>query len=1147
MRRYMLRIGVVTLGALIMLAASLVPMALASPNATYTVTKTADTYDGTCDADCSLREAIGAANLAPGSTVVVPAGTYVLSRAGYNEDNNSTGDLDILANLTITSATGVKPSLQAAGGLLDRVIQTMTGTQVTLNNVLIYNGTSNVGGGLYALGDLTLNSVYIVSNTASWGGGLFIDGHALTMTGSVVWQNTATVVGGGIASQDGPLFISNSLILSNTITGLAPGSGYGGGLAAMNSATQTIASRLTVINSSVYSNTTPNTTASGAGIYGGGHITLTNVSVYANQSGGTGGGLSTVNPSATVIISGGNFMTNTALGNGGGGFINYATLIMTNTLIQSNTASGGGGFINNNGVMTVTGAHILSNTATNSAISGGGIRSFNYLRLNGVNIRYNQALNGGSGGGLVASNLLSVTGGLIANNTADSNGGGVSIQVGTATFDQAAILTNTALYGGGLSNGGTVYLINGSALNGNTGFQGGGAYNAGILYVNSSRIISNGTTPSCLGCSSGGGVFNNNVLRLTDAIVAANRTDNGSGAGIMNKAVVYATRSAIISNTAGVGHGGGISNTSIVSLTNVTLSGNAANGDGGGLANTNLAQLAYVTLANNTADNDANGSGLGGGVANTGVLTVTGTIIGNNQVKTGSTADCSGALSSGDYNVLETLTGCAFTPLAHDYTNVDPALDLLTNLSNTYVHPLQLGSVAINHGSPTCLATDQRGVARPIGSACDIGAFESAFLDPQTITFNAIPDHLISDAPFVVTATASSGLSVTITSLTTGVCTISSNLVTLIDTGTCTLRAAQAGNAIYEPAPNVDRSFNVKQTQTISFAPLPDRLVSDPPFAITATASSGLSVSLTASGVCNINGTQVTLTGLTGTCTITATQAGDPVYMPAPDVARTFTVKQGQMISFDPLPDRLISDPPFSITATATSGLSVTLNAGGVCSINGMQVTLTGVVGTCTITATQAGNAIYAAAPNVVQSFAVKQSQTISFAPLPNRLVDDPPFIITATASSGLAITFKAQGVCDVVGNEVTLDSNVGVCQLTAYQDGNATYAAAASVMQEFTVQMSQTITFEPLPDRRIDATPFNVAATASSTMMVTFTASGACTSTGVNGAQIDLTALGNCTVTAHQAGNDEYTPAPDVARTFKVTGFMVFLPVVLR
>src|SRR4029453_4363971 len=65
--------------------------------ATYTVTKTADTADGACDADCSLREAVIAANSTPitADTISLPAGTYTLTRSGANEDAGSTGDLDI--------------------------------------------------------------------------------------------------------------------------------------------------------------------------------------------------------------------------------------------------------------------------------------------------------------------------------------------------------------------------------------------------------------------------------------------------------------------------------------------------------------------------------------------------------------------------------------------------------------------------------------------------------------------------------------------------------------------------------------------------------------------------------------------------------------------------------------------------------------------------------------------------------------------------------------------------------------------------------------------------------------------------------------------------------------------------------------------
>ena len=788
--------------AIIALGALLTQLAAAAPAATFTVTKTADTNDGACNADCSLREAIGAANAAPGSIVVVPAGTYVLSLPGYGEDNNATGDLDIGANMTISSATATKPVIQAGAGLLDRVMQIMADTTVVVNNVTISNGTSNIGGGIYAVGNLTLNNVNVISNSASWGGGLYIDSHALIINGGTWQSNTASIIGGAFINQAGSAWISGTTFIGNTAD-------RGSGLANANNFSDTVIGTLTMINSQVLSNTAPLTTGIGAGIYNGGFMTLTNTAVNYNRSGGMAGGLYNAGPTTTVIITGSQFVSNTAITGWGGGIFNYAPLVLTNTLVQGNTAAGGGGLHNNNGSVTMTGGQVLSNTATTTGGSGGGIRSSNYLKLIGVTVQHNQTV--GSGGGILASDQLIVLDSVIAYNNG-FQGGGLSITGGT--LDHTSVTTNTAMYGGGLFNNGTINLVNGSALNDNIAYQGGGVFNNGTLIVNGGSIRSNTTITYCLGCSNGAGIYNAHILRLNSAIIASNQTASGSGAGVFNASSgdFTAINSAIVSNTSGLGSGGGISNTGILSMTNVTLSGNAANGDGGGLANTNSARLSYVTIANNIADNDSDGAGTGGGVANTGALKFTATIIGGNQVKTGLSADCAGALNSADYNVLETMAQCTISgATAHNHTSVDPALDLLTNTGGTWAHSLLAGSVAINNGDPVhCPATDQRGVARPIGSTCDIGAFESPYLSSQTITFNAIPDHFVTDAPFVITATASSGLSVTVTSLTPSVCSVSSNLVTPWTTGTCTLRASQSGDATYAAAPNADRSFIVK-------------------------------------------------------------------------------------------------------------------------------------------------------------------------------------------------------------------------------------------------------------------------------------------------------------------------------------------------
>jgi hypothetical protein len=180
----------------------------------------------------------------------------------------------------------------------------------------------------------------------------------------------------------------------------------------------------------------------------------------------------------------------------------------------------------------------------------------------------------------------------------------------------------------------------------------------------------------------------------------------------------------------------------------------------------------------------------------------------------------------------------------------------------------------------------------------------------------------------------------------------------------------------------VPQTFSIaKGNQTITFNPLPDKVIGDPPFVVTATASSGLTVTFTASGDCSIAGSTITLIGdlhKAGSCTVTAHQAGNANYNPAPNVPQTFNIavsnRANQTITFDPLPDKVIGDPPFTVAATASSGLPVTFTvSGGACSLAGATVTLTG-VGSCTVTAQQAGNASYNYAA-VPQTFTIQRAK----------------------------------------------------------------------------------------------------------------------------------------------------------------------------
>src|SRR6185503_14809733 len=103
------------------------------------------------------------------------------------------------------------------------------------------------------------------------------------------------------------------------------------------------------------------------------------------------------------------------------------------------------------------------------------------------------------------------------------------------------------------------------------------------------------------------------------------------------------------------------------------------------------------------------------------------------------------------------------------------------------------------------------------------------------------------------------------------------------------------------------------QSQTITFGTLTDKTFGDPDFTVSATASSGLPVSFSATDNCTVSGNVVHLTGA-GSCTVTASQAGDATYAPAADVSQTFAIaRASQTISFAALPNKTYGDPDFPV------------------------------------------------------------------------------------------------------------------------------------------------------------------------------------------------------------------------------------------
>ena len=168
-----------------------------------------------------------------------------------------------------------------------------------------------------------------------------------------------------------------------------------------------------------------------------------------------------------------------------------------------------------------------------------------------------------------------------------------------------------------------------------------------------------------------------------------------------------------------------------------------------------------------------------------------------------------------------------------------------------------------------------------------------------------------------------------------------------------------------------------KGDQTITFAAPPDTRLDEGPVSIGATASSGLAVSYVSNDelVCTISADSAVLVA-EGTCSITASQAGDTDWNAAPDVTRTFEVlapKGDQTITFAAPPDTRLDAGLVTLDATASSGLAVSYlsNDTEICTVSGDQVNLVA-EGTCSITASQAGDTDWNAAPDVTRTFEVR-------------------------------------------------------------------------------------------------------------------------------------------------------------------------------
>jgi len=465
------------------------------------------------------------------------------------------------------------------------------------------------------------------------------------------------------------------------------------------------------------------------------------------------------------------------------------------------------------------------------------------------------------GGGVRNSGTLTLTDCAVSGNTANRSGGGVFNVAGKSlTISNCTISGNSANFeGGGIYNDsdGSVTVISttissntaGTGASGADDGDGAGIYNkyTGTLTVSSSAISKNvakgDPDPSIGGRGIGGGIANDGIATLTDTSVSDNQAQDGGFDGIGG--AIYDGGTLTITNSTVSGNNDGaifleISDSSsclcpaIVNVTNSTFYGNQGN-QGYAISGYGTANLTSSTLAGNSL----------GLQSLLGTFTLKNTILAN----TGANCDANpqGFIVSQDHNISRDSSCAPFLIQPDDFgPATDPGLDgagLKDNGGPTKTIALLSGSVAVDaitNSADCSVSTDQRGVGRPQGTNCDIGAYE------------ATPDFFLSSiSPINVNVDSSGTASVQVNS---SVC--FNSAVTLSTSGVPLDFAAS-----FNPNPITPASYgSASSTLTVSLQPS----VTSGTYSFTVTGTSG---SLTHSVPVTVN----VLATIAGTGTVIST------------------------------------------------------------------------------------------------------------------------------------------------------------------------------------------------------------------------------------------------------------------------------------
>jgi len=429
------------------------------------------------------------------------------------------------------------------------------------------------------------------------------------------------------------------------------------------------------------------------------------------------------------------------VGNQGGAiYSNHGTTTVSNCAFSGNDAGRGGGIYSyGNGTVTVRNSSFTSNS--------GGISNYRgTLTVSDTTFGENRA-----GGIYNDRGTVIVTESSFTSNSASSGGGIFNDDRGILYVNNSIFSHNLANYGGAIYNDywGTLDLNNSTFLGNRSANYGGAIFNeyAGIAMISDSTFTNNSAH------FGGGGIANNGTLEARVIVFSNNSASNGGGIHNANN------RWATVNNSTFSGNssisGGGIANNGMLDLDNSTFSGNSAS-NGGGIYNDydGMLQLSNSTFFGNSATSQ------GGGILNayTSPITVTNsTFRGNSASSGGGIAATQAEAMLRNTIVVDNLTGgncfgvitdgggnLSYPDATCPGINADPLLgSLQDNGGPTWTMALGEGSAAIDAGDDAICAAppvnnlDQRGVTRPQGLHCDIGAVEQ-IIEPTAVGLSAL-------------------------------------------------------------------------------------------------------------------------------------------------------------------------------------------------------------------------------------------------------------------------------------------------------------------------------------------------------------------------------------------------------------------------